>query len=340
MNEQLHIIITGERGKTLRLPLAKRKFFIFSISAVALFCILTIISLFSVALFTKNRSISKELTELQVRVSQSDNIIADIQQQAEEEQNRLSQQITSLKLRNANQLASLKEEKDSLLSNAVSELNERSELIETIMKNIGIKVSNERDKKSNQNSGGPFIEYDPGMYDELLYKTDAYLKTIQAIPLGRPVRGPITSRFGPRTDPLNSKKSFHEGIDFRGRRGEKIYATAAGVVARAFKNGSYGNYVEIDHRNGYKTSFAHMQSYVVKKGDHIKRGQLIGKVGNTGRSTGPHLHYELLLKGKPVNPMKYMDVKKLTKRTTPVKVVKLTQPTKILQSSTPVAEKK
>jgi len=311
MNEKLHIIIAGESGKTLRLPFAKKRLLVYSVSAVALLVFLTLASIYSISLFNKNRSISQELTKLQQLVDKSDAIIADFQHKAAEERNRLSRELMILKHDSDNQVAALKEENEHLMSTAVSELNERSELIESIMKNIGVKVKPQ--DSNRQNSGGPFIEHHPDIQDELLYKTDAYLKAIQSIPLGKPVNGSISSGFGARKDPVNNKHSFHEGIDFRAGRGDKIYATGSGVVVKAFVNGSYGNFVEIDHKNGYRTSFAHMQKFVVKKGDKVKRGQLIGLVGNTGRSTGPHLHYEMLYKGKAINPLKYMQVAKLAK---------------------------
>jgi len=110
---------------------------------------------------------------------------------------------------------------------------------------------------------------------------------------------------------LNKKSAFHTGVDLRGKRGEKIKATADGVVKKACKNGGYGNYVLIDHGNGYTTSFSHMQKYLVHRGDRVKRGQVIGLVGSTGRSTGPHLHYEVALDGKTINPYNFVKIAKL-----------------------------
>jgi murein DD-endopeptidase MepM/ murein hydrolase activator NlpD len=128
------------------------------------------------------------------------------------------------------------------------------------------------------------------------------------MPLGKPVSGSISSRFGKRADPVNEKKAIHEGVDIKSERGEHILATGGGKVIKAMKNGGYGNYVEIDHGNGYVTAYAHMQSYLVKKGDIVKQGQIIGQVGSTGRSTGPHLHYEIRLNEKPIDPEKFIKV--------------------------------
>jgi len=192
-----------------------------------------------------------------------------------------------------------------IVSSAVNDLNERSELIESVMDTIGIQLKR---KKAQENSGGPFIPAKELSYDNLLRQVDDYLETIRAIPLGKPVGGKISSSFGKRTDPVNKKKGFHEGVDIKGKKGAKIRATASGKVIKAFKNGGYGNYVEIDHGNGYVTAFGHMQSYLVKKGEVIEQGQVIGQVGSSGRSTGPHLHYEILLNKKPIDPTKFMKV--------------------------------
>jgi len=311
MNERIHILITGERGKTLTFHFHRQKICILSMLATILVIVLAIAGLLSVSLLARNRVISQELAELRIQAGKNDEIIAAIKNSANAERSRLNLQITSLKLRHANLIATFEEEKDQLLSTAVNELNQRSELIDSMMQKIGVKVSNNGTLQSMPNSGGPFIALRPGMQDELLDKADTFLATIKAIPLGKPVKGTIASRFGPRRDPVNHKRSFHEGIDFKGKSGDNIYATGAGVVTKAFRNGSYGNFVEIDHTNGYKTTFAHMKKFKVAVGDTVKRGQLIGLVGNTGRSTGPHLHYELLYKGKPINPLKYMQVAKL-----------------------------
>ena len=341
MNERIHILITGEHGQTIKLRLKRQKLCILALLTTITLIVLTLTSLCSVSLFTHSRLVTAEISDLRIKARNDDRRIARLQQQAAtereeytleieelsrqneqllaehqldaaDERNRLKAEIARLKSKNAQLLTAFEREKDQLLSTAVSELYERSELIDTMMRKIGVKVSAST-VENNANSGGPFVALEPGIKGELLERTDSYIKAIKAIPLGRPVNTAITSTFGPRKDPLNKKRGFHEGIDFRGKTGDKIYATADGVVRKATRNGSYGNYVEIDHKNGYRTSFAHLKKYVVANGDTIKRGQLIGYVGNTGRSTGPHLHYEVLYKGKPVDPMKFMQVAKLLK---------------------------
>lgn len=124
-------------------------------------------------------------------------------------------------------------------------------------------------------------------------------------PMGVPVKGWTTSAFGYRKDPFTGKRKFHHGYDIAARTGTPIYATADGVVRRIIDQPGYGKTVEIDHGYGYRTRFAHNSRIYVKKGQRVKRYQKIAAVGNTGRSTGPHLHYEVILDGVPVNPKKY-----------------------------------
>ncbi len=117
----------------------------------------------------------------------------------------------------------------------------------------------------------------------------------------------ISSPFGYRSDPFTSAKKFHSGIDLAARRGTPVHATGKGKVIYAkMSYGGYGNLIKIDHGDGLITKYAHLYEIKIKKGDIVERGQLIGKVGTTGRSTGPHLHYEVNVHGKAVNPIRYM----------------------------------
>lgn len=121
-----------------------------------------------------------------------------------------------------------------------------------------------------------------------------------------PARGWISSRFGYRISPFTNKKEFHRGLDICARMGSPIVAPADGVVVYAGKDYGYGNLLTISHNYGLKTRYAHMKKILVKKGQSVKRGQEIGLVGKTGRTTGPHLHYEVHLNGVPVNPLQYI----------------------------------
>ena len=312
MDEQLHIIVAGDRGKVYKLPCSRKKLCVIAAtSAVALFT-LTVTSIFSFSLYTKNRAISNQLAGLQEKLQCSDELIAKHSKLTKEQRHELDLKVAQLELDNIQQATAFKEEKENLISTAVDELNERSELIERVIGSIGIKLPPTKNNDS-KHSGGPFIQQPDAERDQLLFKADKYIKAIRYLPFGRPVKGSITSKYGKRKDPLNKKSAFHTGIDFRGKTGEPILATADGVVKKAFRNGGYGNYVLIDHGNGYTTSFSHMQKYLVRKGDKIQRGQLIGLIGNSGRSTGSHLHYEITLDKKTINPYNFLEVASMPK---------------------------
>jgi len=116
----------------------------------------------------------------------------------------------------------------------------------------------------------------------------------------------LSSYFGYRTDPFYKVLKFHEGVDFSAPTGTEIYATGDGVVFSSQRaRGGYGNQIIIDHGFGFKTMYAHLQEFKVRRGQRVKRGQVIGTVGNTGKSTSPHLHYEVWKNNKPVNPINY-----------------------------------
>jgi len=129
----------------------------------------------------------------------------------------------------------------------------------------------------------------------------------EVMPAGRPItRGWLSSYFGIRTDPFTGRLARHSGIDFAGKFGSDVVAVAAGVVTYSGKRSGYGNLVEINHGNGYSTRYGHGSELLVKVGDTVKKGQVVAKMGTSGRSTGPHVHFEVLLNGRAVNPKKYI----------------------------------
>ncbi|HET9869162.1 MAG TPA: LysM peptidoglycan-binding domain-containing M23 family metallopeptidase [bacterium] len=113
----------------------------------------------------------------------------------------------------------------------------------------------------------------------------------------------ITSGFGWRIDPINGKKEFHTGLDFRAKYGKSVFAAATGRVTYAGVAGGYGNLIIVYHNKEYRTYYGHLSSILVKAGERVRRGQLIGKVGETGHATGPHLHFEIRKYGKPIDPL-------------------------------------
>ncbi|WP_234970934.1 M23 family metallopeptidase [Desulfonauticus submarinus] len=138
---------------------------------------------------------------------------------------------------------------------------------------------------------------------ELLKNKQAILASTPSI---WPTQGWISSGFGYRISPFTGQREFHKGLDISGPVGTPIIAPADGVVVFYGVNGGYGLSLLIDHGNGITTRYAHLQKAVVKKGERVKRGEIIAYMGNSGRSTGPHLHYEVRINGVPVNPLHYI----------------------------------
>ena len=127
------------------------------------------------------------------------------------------------------------------------------------------------------------------------------------MPSGRPIgKGWLSSRFGKRADPFTGKQEYHKGVDFAGKEGADVLATGDGVVTWSGRRSGYGNLVEINHGNGYVTRYGHNKSNLVEAGEAVKKGQQIALIGSTGRSTGPHVHFEVLRNGKQVNPAKFI----------------------------------
>ncbi|MGD8617946.1 MAG: M23 family metallopeptidase [Gammaproteobacteria bacterium] len=129
----------------------------------------------------------------------------------------------------------------------------------------------------------------------------------RVMPSGRPVEdGWLSSNYGKRNDPFTGKQEFHKGLDFAGKKGSEVIVVGDGVVTWAGKRSGYGNMIEVSHGNGYVTRYGHNQKHLVKVGDTVRKGQQIALMGSTGRSTGPHVHFEVMRDGKTVNPAKYI----------------------------------
>lgn len=158
-----------------------------------------------------------------------------------------------------------------------------------------------QDKKINDKMSAIFESV-----DDLEY----YRDVVQSIPLGKPVWSYwVTSHYGTRADPFNKKAAAHKGLDLSSRTGNKVKVKAKGKVTKAEYSGAYGNLVVVDHGNGFQTKYAHLNKIYVKKGAYLEYDATIGEVGTTGRSTGPHLHYEVLYMGKDVDPMAFIKAK-------------------------------
>jgi murein DD-endopeptidase MepM/ murein hydrolase activator NlpD len=167
--------------------------------------------------------------------------------------------------------------------------------------------------------GGPFVPVklsaNAGPFERQLYRLnitraqmDRLNRTLALVPYRKPVLGEVefTSGFGIRLDPFLGRPAMHTGLDFRASIGDPVRATANGKVVTAGWAGGYGRMVEIDHGNGLSTRYGHLSQINVKVGEHVKIGQVVGEVGSTGRSTGPHLHYETRIDGEAVDPQKFL----------------------------------
>ena len=185
-----------------------------------------------------------------------------------------------------------------------------------VLADLGLKLNT----PSSAASGGPFVPVKlPGEgngFERTLTRvniaraqTEQLGRSLLRVPVRKPVTGEIdvSSTFGVRMDPFLHIPAMHTGIDFRGDSGEAIHATAAGTVTNAGWSGGYGKMVEIDHGNGLATRYGHLSEIDVSVGDEIRIGQVVGRMGSTGRSTGPHLHYETRIDGEAVDPQKFLN---------------------------------
>ena len=167
--------------------------------------------------------------------------------------------------------------------------------------------------------GGPFVALgagaDAGQFEAILKQAqtsiiqlDRLRRVASSLPFGRPVAGEadLTSAFGYRSDPFTRRAALHTGLDFRADHGAPVRATAAGTVTAAEREGGYGNLVEIDHGNGVVTRYAHLSVISVVEGQRVEAGAVVGRIGSTGRSTGPHLHYETRINDEPVDPQRFL----------------------------------
>jgi murein DD-endopeptidase MepM/ murein hydrolase activator NlpD len=209
------------------------------------------------------------------------------------------------------------------------QLDVQSERIQEIMKSqiLGKDKLPKLKEKKNKSSGGPFVNENLTSGDihkvlthllgkvekrEIFYnKKEALLLKHsvlkETLPTLYPVEVPYTSSsFGWRRDPFLGIRAFHSGLDFSAAHGEEIMATGAGIVTMVAKEKNYGNVLKIKHGDGLETRYAHCSKILVKKGDIVERNQVIALVGNTGRSTGPHLHYEIRLNGRALDPRQYL----------------------------------
>jgi hypothetical protein len=218
---------------------------------------------------------------------------------------------TSLDQIEVRQMAALNSAQDSMES--------RMRRMRGVFSDLGLNMVQLEAATPRVAMGGPFVPVklpaDAGPFERQLYRTnitraqvDRLNRVLTQVPYRKPVIGEVefTSPFGIRNDPFLGRPAMHTGLDFRAATGDPVRATANGKVASAGWAGGYGRMVEIDHGNGLSTRYGHLSEIGVKVGESIKIGQVIGAVGSTGRSTGPHLHYETRIDGEAVDPQKFL----------------------------------
>lgn len=209
-------------------------------------------------------------------------------------------------------LRTIESEQIERLNTLAESAYETADAIAAALETAGLPIDAEY---SERDVGGPLIAVDNAVnfdtkvkeLDDALDHLEALKKEAVSFPLANPAPGrTVSSKFGTRKDPLLGALAHHSGMDFRAPMGAPIRATASGRVVKAGWNGGYGRMVEIDHGNGFSTRYAHMSAISVKEGEAIAPGDEVGKVGSSGRSTGPHLHYEIRKDGEAVDPIRFI----------------------------------
>ncbi|WP_313809012.1 M23 family metallopeptidase [Sphingobium sp.] len=174
-------------------------------------------------------------------------------------------------------------------------------------------------RAQNRAMGGPFVPWEgqdalPGEFEKLakaLSRMEFLEASLLAIPSGKPTATPmLSSSYGYRSDPFNGHAAFHAGLDFPGSIGQPILAAASGKVSFVGQRSGYGNVVEVTHGNGLMTRYAHLSAFNAHVGQQVTRGDRIARMGSTGRSTGPHLHFEVRVNGNPINPRRFLEARK------------------------------
>lgn len=213
-------------------------------------------------------------------------------------------------------LKSIENEQLSRISTLADNAYKSADAIQQALQAAGLPVDSDFGKNESD-VGGPLIPLDSSMIfdskvkelDEALDTLDQLKKEARRLPLANPAPGhSVTSPFGVRTDPILGTAALHSGMDFRAPIGMAARVTAPGVVTKAGWNGGYGRMVEIDHGNGFATRYGHLSEIDVTVGEKVEAGAIIGKTGSSGRSTGPHLHYEVRHNGEAIDPLRFLTV--------------------------------
>jgi len=214
-------------------------------------------------------------------------------------------------------LDKVEQKQAATLTDLEERIDTRARRMQGVLTDLGVDLGH---ASSEGSIGGPFVPLRPpqsgaSAFERQLYRIniaraqiDRCTRALVAVPIRKPVMGEVdmSSPFGMRMDPFLGRPAVHTGIDLRGDTGEPVRATAAGRVTIAGREGGYGNMVEINHGNGLATRYGHLSEIGVKIGQVVRIGDVVGRIGSTGRSTGPHLHYETRVNGEAVDPQKFL----------------------------------
>jgi murein DD-endopeptidase MepM/ murein hydrolase activator NlpD len=224
---------------------------------------------------------------------------------------------TDVRLGNlARELVQIEAAQSRMLNDIEERYDGREQRIRRVFAELGL--NSPRVAREVSATGGPFLPWtrppeDP--FGRQLHRirlsaraVESLQREIARVPVNRPTSGPtdVTSPFGVRMDPFLRQLAMHTGVDFRGEPGDPVRVAAAGRVTQAERNGGYGLMIEVDHGNGLVTRYAHLSAVSVSEGVMVDAGAVIGRIGSTGRSTGPHLHYEVRVNGEAVDPQRYL----------------------------------
>ena len=213
----------------------------------------------------------------------------------------------------------LEQRQTAMVNSIADNYDSKARRMRGVLIELGLDVGKPATRDGAGAMGGPFIPAqlpkDAMSFERQLHRiqvTRAQIarltRTLGSVPVHKPVDGELDSQsgFGVRIDPFLGTPAMHTGLDLHGETGDAVRATADGTVTTAGWSGGYGRVVDVDHGNGLSTRYGHLSSIAVRVGQSVKTGQIIGKVGSTGRSTGPHLHYETRLRGEAIDPQKFL----------------------------------
>lgn len=206
-------------------------------------------------------------------------------------------------------LRTIESEQLSRINTLAQDAYQTADAISDVLEDAGLRV------EAGSGIGGPLVPIDnPALFDAKVKELDEALEMLdrmkseaRRLPIANPSPGhSVSSTFGVRKDPLLGSPALHSGMDFRAPMGSEARVTAPGTVVSAGWNGGYGRMVEVEHADGFTTRYGHLSKILVKKGQQLSAGDIVGKVGSTGRSTGPHLHYEVRRNGEALNPSRFL----------------------------------